>query len=230
MTMKDFFFKKISILLISGKSSQFIMFKHIRIPKVLFQKYSTSAEARPTDPAYFDTYAQWGASYITGEFTLIQRTAGLVFNGPMAHLERGNASSGPSRWDAAAQGTFWRNFTRDSGSSNLEPLPTHWRTRFVREGATSGYGPFNGGSTKLLVWRDPGVMVEPFTCGETPAPFPLQATQVTSFKLTGKRIFLMAPIHHHYEKKGWAEPKIIVRFWIIAVLLALVSLSSMKLR
>ena len=55
-------------------------------------------------------------------------------------------------------------------------------------------------------------------------------TQVTSFKLTGKRIFLMAPIHHHYEKKGWAEPKIIVRFWIIAVLLALVSLSSMKLR
>lgn len=55
-------------------------------------------------------------------------------------------------------------------------------------------------------------------------------TQVTSFKLTGKRIFLMAPIHHHYEKKGWAEPKIIVRFWIIAVLLALLSLSSMKLR
>ncbi len=55
-------------------------------------------------------------------------------------------------------------------------------------------------------------------------------TQVVSFKLTGKRIFLMAPIHHHYEKKGWAEPKIIVRFWIIAILLALVSLASMKLR
>ncbi len=55
-------------------------------------------------------------------------------------------------------------------------------------------------------------------------------TQVLSFKLTGKRVFLMAPIHHHYEKKGWAEPKIIVRFWIIAVLLALVSLASMKLR
>jgi phospho-N-acetylmuramoyl-pentapeptide-transferase len=55
-------------------------------------------------------------------------------------------------------------------------------------------------------------------------------TQVVSFKLTGKRIFLMAPIHHHYEKKGWAEPKIIVRFWIISVLLALVSLASMKLR
>ena len=55
-------------------------------------------------------------------------------------------------------------------------------------------------------------------------------TQVVSFKLTGKRIFLMAPIHHHYEKKGWPEPKIIVRFWIISVLLALVSLASLKLR
>jgi phospho-N-acetylmuramoyl-pentapeptide-transferase len=55
-------------------------------------------------------------------------------------------------------------------------------------------------------------------------------TQVVSFRLTGKRIFLMAPIHHHFEKKGWPEPKIIVRFWIISVLLALVSLSSMKLR
>jgi phospho-N-acetylmuramoyl-pentapeptide-transferase len=55
-------------------------------------------------------------------------------------------------------------------------------------------------------------------------------TQVVSFKLTGKRIFLMAPIHHHYEKKGWAEPKIIVRFWIVSILLALVSLASLKLR
>jgi phospho-N-acetylmuramoyl-pentapeptide-transferase len=54
--------------------------------------------------------------------------------------------------------------------------------------------------------------------------------QVTSYKLTGKRVFLMAPIHHHYEKKGWAEPKIIVRFWIISILLALMSLSSLKLR
>ena len=54
--------------------------------------------------------------------------------------------------------------------------------------------------------------------------------QVASFKLTGKRIFLMAPIHHHYEKKGWPEPKIIVRFWIVSILLALVSLSSLKLR
>ncbi len=55
-------------------------------------------------------------------------------------------------------------------------------------------------------------------------------TQVASFKLTGKRIFLMAPIHHHFEKKGWAEPKIIVRFWIVSIMLALVSLASLKLR
>ncbi len=54
--------------------------------------------------------------------------------------------------------------------------------------------------------------------------------QVASFKLTGKRVFLMAPIHHHYEKKGWPEPKIIVRFWIVSILLALVGLSSLKLR
>jgi phospho-N-acetylmuramoyl-pentapeptide-transferase len=54
--------------------------------------------------------------------------------------------------------------------------------------------------------------------------------QVASFRLLGKRVFLMAPIHHHYEKKGWPEPKIIVRFWIISILLALVSLASLKLR
>jgi phospho-N-acetylmuramoyl-pentapeptide-transferase len=54
--------------------------------------------------------------------------------------------------------------------------------------------------------------------------------QVISFRLTGRRIFLMAPIHHHFEKKGWPEPKIIVRFWIISILLALFSLSSLKLR
>ncbi len=54
--------------------------------------------------------------------------------------------------------------------------------------------------------------------------------QVASFKLTGKRLFRMAPIHHHFELLGWAEPKIIVRFWILAVLFALVSLSTLKLR
>ncbi len=54
--------------------------------------------------------------------------------------------------------------------------------------------------------------------------------QVASFKLTGKRIFKMAPIHHHFELKGWPEPKVIVRFWIISILLALFTLSTLKLR
>ncbi len=54
--------------------------------------------------------------------------------------------------------------------------------------------------------------------------------QVASFKLTGKRVFRMAPIHHHFEKKGWQEPTIVIRFWIIAVILALIGLSTLKLR
>lgn len=54
--------------------------------------------------------------------------------------------------------------------------------------------------------------------------------QVTSFKLFGKRVFKMAPIHHHFEKMGWQEPTIVVRFWIIAVILALIGLSTLKLR
>jgi phospho-N-acetylmuramoyl-pentapeptide-transferase len=54
--------------------------------------------------------------------------------------------------------------------------------------------------------------------------------QVASFKLTGKRIFKMAPIHHHFEKQGWTEPQVVIRFWIIAVVLALAGLSTLKLR
>jgi phospho-N-acetylmuramoyl-pentapeptide-transferase len=54
--------------------------------------------------------------------------------------------------------------------------------------------------------------------------------QVASFRLTGKRVFRMAPIHHHFEQKGWKEPQIVIRFWIIAVVLALVGLSTLKLR
>jgi len=54
--------------------------------------------------------------------------------------------------------------------------------------------------------------------------------QVASFKLTGKRVFRMAPIHHHFELKGWPEPRIIVRFWIITVILVLIGLSTLKLR
>ena len=54
--------------------------------------------------------------------------------------------------------------------------------------------------------------------------------QVFYFKRTGKRVFLMAPIHHHYEKKGWAEPQIVIRFWIIAIILAMIGLATLKVR
>jgi phospho-N-acetylmuramoyl-pentapeptide-transferase len=54
--------------------------------------------------------------------------------------------------------------------------------------------------------------------------------QVTSFKLTGKRVFKMAPIHHHFEQMGWTEPQIVIRFWIISVVLAMIGLATLKLR
>jgi phospho-N-acetylmuramoyl-pentapeptide-transferase len=54
--------------------------------------------------------------------------------------------------------------------------------------------------------------------------------QVASFKLTGKRLFRMAPIHHHFELKGWPEPRVIVRFWIISVVLVLIGLATLKVR
>ena len=54
--------------------------------------------------------------------------------------------------------------------------------------------------------------------------------QVASFRLIGKRVFRMAPLHHHYEQKGWAESTVVIRFWIIAVVLALLGLATLKLR
>ena len=54
--------------------------------------------------------------------------------------------------------------------------------------------------------------------------------QVASFKLTGRRIFRMAPLHHHFELKGWPEPRVIVRFWIITVVLVLAGLATLKVR
>jgi phospho-N-acetylmuramoyl-pentapeptide-transferase len=54
--------------------------------------------------------------------------------------------------------------------------------------------------------------------------------QVASFKLTGKRVFAMAPLHHHFEQRGWAESTIVIRFWIISVVLALIGLATLKLR
>ncbi len=54
--------------------------------------------------------------------------------------------------------------------------------------------------------------------------------QVLYFKRTGKRVFLMAPIHHHFEKKGWSEPQIVIRFWIISLILAMIGLATLKVR
>jgi phospho-N-acetylmuramoyl-pentapeptide-transferase len=54
--------------------------------------------------------------------------------------------------------------------------------------------------------------------------------QVFWFKRTGRRVFLMAPLHHHFEKKGWKEPTIVIRFWIIAVILGLIGLGTLKIR
>jgi phospho-N-acetylmuramoyl-pentapeptide-transferase len=54
--------------------------------------------------------------------------------------------------------------------------------------------------------------------------------QVASFKLTGRRVFLMAPLHHHFEQLGWEESKIVIRFWIIALILAIAGLATLKLR
>jgi phospho-N-acetylmuramoyl-pentapeptide-transferase len=54
--------------------------------------------------------------------------------------------------------------------------------------------------------------------------------QVGSFKLTGKRVFRMAPLHHHYELKGWKENQVVVRFWIVTIILVLIGLSTLKLR
>ena len=54
--------------------------------------------------------------------------------------------------------------------------------------------------------------------------------QVGFFKMTGRRVFLMAPVHHHFEKLGWTESQVVIRFWIIAVILALIGLSTLKLR
>ncbi|MCB2060451.1 MAG: phospho-N-acetylmuramoyl-pentapeptide-transferase, partial [Novosphingobium sp.] len=54
--------------------------------------------------------------------------------------------------------------------------------------------------------------------------------QIASFKLTGKRVFRMAPIHHHFEQLGWAESTVVIRFWIVSIVLAVIGLSTLKLR
>ena len=81
-------------------------------------------------------------------------------------------------------------------------------------------------ATRFLVTDDAEIDGEPAFVVETISV----VLQVASYKLTGRRIFRMAPIHHHFELKGWPEPRIIVRFWIIAIIFALLALATLKLR
>jgi phospho-N-acetylmuramoyl-pentapeptide-transferase len=89
------------------------------------------------------------------------------------------------------------------------------------------------GAVALMVHKE---LLLPVLCGVFFMETLSVIIQTTYFKYTkkrygeGRRVFLMTPIHHHFEKKGWAEPKIVVRFWIIAVMLAVITVVTLKLR
>jgi phospho-N-acetylmuramoyl-pentapeptide-transferase len=87
-----------------------------------------------------------------------------------------------------------------------------------------------GGALGMLAVLTKNELLSLIICGLFVVEALSVIAQTTSFKLTGKRVFRMAPIHHHFEKLGWQEPKIVVRFWIIAVMLALIALASLKVR
>lgn len=87
-----------------------------------------------------------------------------------------------------------------------------------------------GGAVGMLIVLTKSEFISLIICGLFVVEALSVIIQTTSYKLTGKRVFRMAPIHHHFEKLGWQEPKIVVRFWIISVMLALIGLASLKLR
>jgi len=87
-----------------------------------------------------------------------------------------------------------------------------------------------GGGLAMLAILTKNELLSVILCGVFVVETLSVITQVLSFQLFGKRIFSMAPLHHHFELKGWPEPKIIVRFWIISIILAMISLVSLKLR
>ncbi len=103
---------------------------------------------------------------------------------------------------------------------NAPPPTSSWVTPFAR--------------ARRHAWCNRGATKHEIVLAVIGGLFVLEAVsvivQVVSFKLTGKRIFRMAPIHHHFEQLGWTEPQIVIRFWIISVILALAGLSSLKLR
>ena len=87
-----------------------------------------------------------------------------------------------------------------------------------------------GGAIGMLAVLTKNELLSVIICGLFVVETLSVIIQTTSYKLTGKRVFRMAPIHHHFEKLGWQEPKIVVRFWIISVMLALIALASLKVR
>ena len=87
-----------------------------------------------------------------------------------------------------------------------------------------------GGAIGMLAVLTKNELLSVIICGLFVVEALSVIIQTTSFKLTGKRVFRMAPIHHHFEKLGWQEPKIVVRFWIVSVMLALIALASLKVR
>ncbi len=87
-----------------------------------------------------------------------------------------------------------------------------------------------GGALGMLAVLTKNELLSVIVCGLFVVETLSVIIQTTSFKLTGRRVFRMAPIHHHFEKLGWQEPKIVVRFWIISIMLALVALASLKVR
>lgn len=87
-----------------------------------------------------------------------------------------------------------------------------------------------GGALGMLAVLTKNEILSVIVCGLFVVEALSVIAQTTSYKLTGKRVFRMAPIHHHFEKLGWQEPKIVVRFWIISIMLALIGLASLKVR
>jgi len=87
-----------------------------------------------------------------------------------------------------------------------------------------------GGALGMLAVLTKNELLSVIICGLFVVEAISVIAQTTSFKLTGRRVFRMAPIHHHFEKLGWQEPKIVVRFWIVSMILALIALASLKVR
>ena len=133
-----------------------------------------------------------------------------------AHPQR----RGRRRADASSAGPWW---ARRSGSSGS--------TRYPAQVFMGDVGSLAlGGAIGTLAVLTKSELLLPLIGGIFVVEAASVIIQVASFKLTGRRVFKMAPLHHHYEIKGWAEPKIIVRFWILSFMLALLALTTLKLR